>query len=62
MYLEISPRGNMVYDKLFILCWRIYSTIRDFNFTVRKSLTVLVIVNDKYQAMNDKSNHLFNEI
>jgi hypothetical protein len=27
--------------------------VRDFNSIVRKSLTIPVIVNDKYQAMND---------
>jgi hypothetical protein len=30
--------------------------VRDFNSTVRKSLTVPVLVNDKYQAMNDIAN------
>jgi hypothetical protein len=28
----------------------------------RKSLTVLVLVNDKDRAMNDTANHLFNKI
>ena len=32
---------DTAYDKLFILCWRIYRTVRDFYRTVRKkSLTV----------------------
>jgi hypothetical protein len=26
---------TMAYDKLFILCWRIYRTMRDFNVTYR---------------------------
>jgi hypothetical protein len=30
--------------------------VRDFNFMVRKSLTILVPVIDKYQAMNDTAN------
>jgi hypothetical protein len=31
---------------------------RDFNVTVRKSLTVLVLVNGKYRAMNDTGNSM----
>jgi phosphorylcholine metabolism protein LicD len=27
---------ELLYDKLFILCWKIYRTVRDFYRTVRK--------------------------
>jgi hypothetical protein len=35
---------ELFYDKLFLRCWRIYVpyTVRDFEFTVRKSLSVSV--------------------
>jgi hypothetical protein len=40
--------------------------VRDFNFTVKKSLTVSVLVNEKYsramQSMHDTANHLLNKI
>jgi hypothetical protein len=39
---------ELAYDNLFIFYWRIYHTVRDFNFMVSKSLTVPVRVNDKY--------------
>jgi hypothetical protein len=35
--------------------------MRDFNSTMKKSLTVPVFVNDKYRAMNDTANHLFKQ-
>jgi hypothetical protein len=52
----IFTMGELAYDKLFILCWRIYRTVRNFNFTVRKFFTVQVLANDKYRAMNDTAN------
>jgi hypothetical protein len=67
-FIGLAPRNLtvrvLVFDKLFIpvLCQRIYRVVRDYNFTVRKSLTVLVLVNDKYRAMNDTENYLFNKI
>jgi hypothetical protein len=53
--LEISQCGNWFiinYVYLPVLCWRIYHIVRDFNFTMRKSLTVPlpVLVNDKYST------------
>jgi hypothetical protein len=58
LFLALALRNLTVlaYDNLFIFYWRIYRTVRNFNFTVRKSFIVPVLVNDKYQAMNDTSN------
>jgi hypothetical protein len=39
---------------LFIFYWRIYHMVREFNFTVRKSLIVPLLINDKYQDKNFK--------
>jgi hypothetical protein len=52
LYLEISPGQSWLMIKLFILCWRIYRTVRNFNVTMRN---VPVLVNDEYHAMNDTS-------
>jgi hypothetical protein len=46
-------------ENLFLLYWRNYCKVRDFYFTVRNSLTVLVLVNDKYQAMNEMVKLIF---
>jgi hypothetical protein len=44
------------YDNLFIFCWRIYRTMRDFYRTVKKSLTVRELVNDTFPPMNEAAN------
>jgi hypothetical protein len=35
----ISTVWELAYDKLYIFCWRIYHTVRDFNFSVKKNLS-----------------------
>jgi hypothetical protein len=43
-FLGLVPQNltmrELVYDKLFILCWRIYLTVRDFNYTLSKFFIV----------------------
>jgi hypothetical protein len=52
----------LVYDKLFILCWRFTISWEILILRWEISLTVPILVNDKYRAMNDTANHLFNDI
>jgi hypothetical protein len=53
--------GELAYDKLFLICLRIFCTVRGFEVTVRKILPCMALVNitDKCRAMNERHSEFF---